>query len=403
MAEARAYVLSHTPVTAFNRTSTARAIVEAVIGRIAEHQHQLANIVNGSFLSTAAGDDLDRIGELVGVYRRSSMRAADTSNSAVRFLIDPYSNNTAADIRNKVSDTSNTDIFPATGGIVIPKGVAISNGGSKVYTTTTDAKFSSSDKEAYVSVIADGIGSSYNVGIGELNTHDIAQSVPELVEVASYFLVENSSPITMGADAEDDESLRYRIAHAVTAAAAANRDSIRQAIMSVPGIADLKFVNRAAAYSVIYVRSTDGVVSLGELHAVQAAVDQVKAIGETITIKRPDYRTPMFRINVYFEPQTKDRDAIIGRIRNGIVDYINNLSFGGEIVYNQLVEIAMTEPGVRDVTIEPNPVPVYEWLPDKHKTGKLYGSFTFSSGSNLRAGPNEEWYVHQSLLSVCTP
>ncbi|WP_336245965.1 baseplate J/gp47 family protein, partial [Mangrovimonas futianensis] len=99
----------------------------------------------------------------------------------------------------------------------------------------------------------------------------------------------NNYGIVNGSDQESDDRFRFRIANSLVAAEQANFTSVRLAALSVPGVADVQFVNgvNGTASFDLYVKALSTEPSVGLLGSVQAAVELVTAFPIRVFVRAP--------------------------------------------------------------------------------------------------------------------
>lgn len=307
IARALGYLQSHSPITMTAPGSVARTLTEANIAEIVQAYNTADTAMRMAFVSTASGYFLDLIGELVGVTRRTDSYA--------------YVRGTDRNIRFYVNSGILGDYIPKSGDPTkcqVPAGTRIQTpSGDIVYVTDVDHEAPASATEIYVSARSQTVGIGSNVGSGALNTHSLNSSV----------LVENIVAITTGQSLENDASLRYRIRNAVLTAQGANRTSIEEAAVQVPGISGViinEFSAGAGSFEILLLPDGNR-IPFDSLLQVRSRVGGVAAFGINFIIREPRYVA--FAIDMELSmPRALDtekallRSSSAGRISNYIAE-----------------------------------------------------------------------------------
>ena len=278
-------------------------------------------------MSGATGRYLDLIGELLNVRRLgASASAASVDAKSVRFFVEE---GTFGDINN-------------SNNISIPAGTLVGTleaGGGIQYKVTTTIILSSVASSTYVAVEALLPGEESNVGINNLEFHNFINYTDEFNDTLK---VTNDQGILTGKDLENDTNYRFRITKAVTSSETSNKTAILLAAISVAGVSEIVFFEFArgiGTYDVI-IKAVTPVVSETLIAAVQAAIEEVTAVGIIPRARKPIETGISFTISVRYTvalPAT-ERQAIELKIRNGLTEYINGLDIAEEFVINEAVQ-----------------------------------------------------------------
>ena len=187
---------------------------------------------NLSYLN-ARGEDLNSLGfEYYGLQRIPGNRAS-TNVGDTNFFFSPRENGTTfGDINNGQA-------------IILPKGTRISNfpnittGSEIVYQTKREYTLNANAYYAYCEIEAVEIGSRYNVGKDVLLHHDFTNYA---TAPSNSLVCRNSYPIINGAETENDDSFRYRIANYISSQKRLNEESVRLAGLEIPGVIQTKII-----------------------------------------------------------------------------------------------------------------------------------------------------------------
>lgn len=388
--EAKDRVLSETKVSNLSPGTIARALLRTHTSQLAEFYRYVDQRILNAYVSTALGIYLDEIGKLVGVERSGAHFAAGT----VRFFVNPelgLSFQNVLDMVNERTGASGTTI-------TIPAGTSV-RAGTKTYVTSTDVTLSSGAAEGSTSVVSTLAGSFGNTDPATITT--VIWPDPSLAILDGVLSVSNDESVESGKDIQTDEDYRFFITNAVLAGAKANETAIRLACLSVPGVSDITIENYAYGIGTfaVYVTSASPVVTEGTLAAVQAAINTAQAKGVRGVAVSPDLIGVKLKVALTFLPTTRaaEKSTITTAVQNAIVDYINNLKAGEELVINELVQRVMQ---VSDL-IHDSQVLTLALGDYNLATGLIDNLDTTTSIANQRLGLREKFITNKSLSEVC--
>jgi len=323
-----------TNITQLSPGAKARAILEIVSRQIAE-QYQVfdVNLAN-ALLTTARGEYLNYIGEIVGIERLQPIAAGTVSGS-----------------QNVIFYTNMPTFGSINGGnpITIPKGTAlwtsettVGSDDSVYYYVDEETVLPSAANQQAIPVTASQQGSTFNIGQDTLVNHNF-ENYSDFAN--GTLLVRNRAAITSGRSIESDEDFRYRISKQVTASEMGNETAIRLAALSVPGVADVSVVPyvRGLGTFGVYIKSLDARVADELVSAVQDTVDQVQSFGNRgFALKPKEIGIEMVLSLTYRETITsRDRASINRDVVGAMYDYINNLDIGEDFIINEVIQRVM--------------------------------------------------------------
>ena len=339
-----------TNITQLSPGAKARALLEIVSRQISE-QYQVfdLNLAN-AFLSTARGEFLNYIGEIVGVER-----------------LQPVTAGSVAEAQNVIFYTFAATFGAINGGsdITIAKGTRLwtlpSTTGaddSVYFYVTEDVVLSSAASQQAIPVSATQQGDISNVGQDTLVNHDF-ENYTDFEN--GTLLVRNRASITSGRGLESDEDFRYRISKQVTASEMGNETAIRLAALSVPGVADVSMVPfvRGLGTFAVYIKSLEARVSDELVDAVQQTIDTVQSFGNRgYALKPKEIGIEMILSLTYRESITsRDRAAINRDVVGTMYDYINNLDIGEDFIINEVVQRVMqVDDRIKNVGVANKPI-----------------------------------------------
>jgi len=316
LAYATAAVKEKTGITNFSESSIAGALLKVFVAYIENLYSMLATLDEQGNLSTAAGANLDKIGQLFGVTRLPA-KAATTAGAG-----------NAVIFRN-VGDEA----------VTIPIGTRIWSPNAPQVSYTTDYQITvQSGGESYVDVTAVSPGAYYNVGPQALTAHDLGDT---------NTTVTNALSISNGTGIESDDNYRYRISNSLLTVQGANETSIRIKLLEIPGVKDviLQPMARGTGTLDVVVLSVDRRVTATLLEQVQTTLDSVVAFGISALAKAPVERPIDLTIKLALSSQL---NATLARSQASVAarSYIDNLPVGdatysGNMIYNELVSRIM--------------------------------------------------------------
>jgi len=317
---------SNTNLTRLSAGGKARAILESAARRMEEVYDTFDINLARAFVSSAPGQYLDLIGQLLGVDRESNAAAtADEDMEVIKFYV---ATGTFGDIN------SGADIY-------IPRNANISSEADShgvVYRLTSGVTLPATASQAWASAEATIPGSESNVGTSSLVYHDF-ESYTDIED--ETLLVTNIHPIDSGKDFESDTNYRYRIVNRVLEAEAANETALRLAGLSVAGVSDIiiKKRYRGIGTFAIIIQSSAPTVSDSLIDNVRAKVEKVMAHGEKAYVMGPKESGISMTVVVHYKKKldSDELDAIEADLDDTIDAYINGLDIGQEFSVNKLV------------------------------------------------------------------
>lgn len=252
-----AAVSSATGLTDTSESSVGYNIVKACATEIVTRWETLATVEQAHDFTQATGADLDKIGEMFGVYRRRATTASSRNTPRGIKFTNNGGTTVTIDSGTRVWDPENPEIS---------------------YFTRTTISISAG-QEGYVDADAPSAGEYYNVGANRL----VASNVGGAVTVI------NELPITTGSDTETDSGFRARISQALTRMEGPNITALRAVLMSVPGVRNATILNLARGTGTVdvLIEGYDREVPTEVINACQTAAEEIIAAGISVTIKAP--------------------------------------------------------------------------------------------------------------------
>jgi uncharacterized phage protein gp47/JayE len=403
--DGRTRLEQNSPVNNFNPQGISKAFLYILGVEMERYYDSLEYIYKAIDPTKATGTDLDKIGYLVGESRTNSITPSDYSTTNFYFYIDPRINMKISSIikRNYTYEERSTLVSkgflvndnngePQT--IIIPKDTVIQNfDGSVSYTTINSVNLE--DADSYVGVIATNTGPTFNIQTNTLVSHTL-QQIPELRKISQFIKCSNRFPIQNGRYSLNDEEFRYKISTA-RSAIRANELSIRRAALSIPGIRDILFEKNKYGNGTVSI-IVDGIsplTSQGLIDAVKEKIQQDLSYGDIVFVDRPSYIGIELDIGIITKIGVTDDLSVRQQVRSSIIQYINDLPIGGEIIWNQIIDVVMDVEGVEDM------IPKIFKYGEYDIFNKINRNQVILRFQNQRADYTEKFYTDSGLVSVC--
>lgn len=403
--DGRTRLEQNSPVNNFNAQGISKAFLDVMGIELEKYYNSLEYVYRAIDPTKATGSDLDKIGYLVGETRLGATTASDYSNTNFYFYIDPRINMGLAPMIKRsytyeernilvtngylVNDANGEPIY-----IIIPKDTVVQNfDGTVAYTTINSVNLTNDD--SYIGVVSTSSGPGGNVQTNSLVAHTL-QQIPELRKISQYIKCSNRFPIQNGKYSLTDEEFRYRIATS-RSSIKANELSIRRSALSVPGVRDILFEKNKYGNGTVSI-IVDGIsplTSQGLIDTVKEKVQQELSYGDTLYVDRPAYLGVELDVGLLTKIGIVDELSTRQAAKSAIIQYINDLPIGGEIIWNRIVDVVMSVDGIEDI------------IPKTFKYGeydifnKINRNQVILRFQNQRADYTEKWYTDSGLVQCC--
>jgi uncharacterized phage protein gp47/JayE len=207
-------------ISAISPGSIARAFAEAIHSEISDLYNSLKVSIEQSNLSTASGINLDMIGTLYNVQRRtiSSELVPERVTGNIEFYLNTTHSST----------------------VTIPKGTLVYNDATAFsstqyqYELNSDIVIATGNTRAYGSVKAKFADNNVTAARNTLVRHNFI-SPPGIVVYCN-----NPKEVYSSLNSESDDNYRRRIVSAIRGSASGTAESVRFAALSVKGVRDVK-------------------------------------------------------------------------------------------------------------------------------------------------------------------
>ena len=396
----------NSPLNNFNAQGITKAYLDMLGIEMDSAYDTIDYIYRAGDPTRAIGGDLERNGLLVGESRTEAVVATDFTYTNFHFRIDPrlgwgvqklIEQNYTPQERQTLEDNG---FITVNGGSItslnIPQSVIVSNtGGTINYTTSAEAMLTGT-KYGYTPIIANSFGSDSNVQSNVLIAHSI-RNIPELRKIAHFIQCANSFPIQNGSYALSDDEYRYNIATAPIAIPT-NELAIRRAALSVPGVRDVLFERHKFGNGTMHliIDGVSPIISRGLITAVTERVLQSASYSDTVYVSSPEYLGIELTFYIDVDPGITNDSYLRDSAKNLIVQYINDLPLGGEIIWNKIVSDIVSIEGIRDFI--PNVFKHGEYNP----ITKINSKQVVLRFMNQRAKYNQKFYTDVGLIVCCS-
>ena len=314
---------ANTNITQLVPGAKARALLENFNSRLAGAYQYFDNSLVNQFLSSATGDFLDLIGDLLSCPRLNATFAnASVGAVNVKFFV---SSGTFGDLNSSQN-------------ITVPAGTKITTSPPGTdptqvitYQVSVNTSLIAANSEQFVPVEAMQPGTAGAVGSGTLVNHNLTAYLGSLQ-------VTNVAPIANTRDRENDDAYRYRLSLKVTGAAMANATAVRLACLSVPGVADVNlkpFSMGGGTFEVIILPSQSD-ASQDMIDAAQAAINVTQSLGCYGVARSPNFIGLQFQANIYTTKTLSATDAALlqQQLSQSSRDYFTNFALSQDFLVN---------------------------------------------------------------------
>lgn len=337
-------------------TSALMKVLQVTAAEDARLWRRLEDLYYAGFLSTAVGDDLDLLGEDLGVRR-------------------PYLTS-VGEVTLTVRDPLPERVY------VLPEGTVLVTAAPVIaFHTTATVRLSAASDTATVGARAFVAGPGGDVAANQVVAIDPDYQAHYLsVAPPTTFAVANPRGFTGGSGQEDDETYRSRLlgrSRTMWTPAA-----VREAVLSVPGVVDVllsdplggvdvsqsyfgvfpfdqrlfsdeRRIGEPYFFSVVVAHEfarpwrTEGSVT-GLFEQVTAAIDRVRPVGIHPQVVEADHIEVGLRARLVTQPGY-DAQVLVGALTERLAVDIGGLALGGDVLYSQVMRALVEQPGVSDV------------------------------------------------------
>lgn len=331
-------------ISDFNTGSVVRTFFEGVALVVDEAYFQLVNILNGFYINTATGTDLDRRASDYGLQRKLATQA----NVLVTF------------------SGSGSPVIPAGTIVAVPAG----GGNPQINFLTTSAGTVGSP----IPATAQLTGTSGNVGN---STVTLIVTNPNPVLVTS---VTNASASSGGQDQEADNTFRARLQLFLQSLSKGTVNSIISAAMNVTGVkvaevlegyslnptsgelfgGGATLVSQSGSIVVVIDDGTGALpaatVPIVENILVGSTTDPVnfpgyKAAGIQCLTTRPLIASVPIAMSINVQPNIIDSSSVVSAIQTALSTFVQQKQVGEPLYLSEVVDQTMNVTGVKNVEV----------------------------------------------------
>ena len=403
--DGRVRLEQNTPVNNFNQQGISKALLDILGTELERYYNSLEYVYRAIDPTRSTGSDLDKLGYLVGETRTDSVTPSDYSETNFYFYIDPRINMGLSSLIKRSYSFEERNVLISKGflvndangepkELVIPKNTIVQNADGTISYTIIKSVSLSND-EAYAGIVATNSGPAYNIQTNVLIAHTL-QQIPELRKISQYIKCSNRFPITNGKYSLTDEEFRYKIATS-RSAIRANELSIKRSALSVPGVRDILFEKNKYGNGTVnlIIDGTSPLISQGLIDTVTEKIQQELSYGDTIYVSRPLYLGVEINFGIVTEIGAQDELGIRQQVRSNVIQYINDLPIGGEIIWDRIIAIALNVPGVEDI------IPKIFKYGEYDIFNKIIRNEVILRFQNQRGSYNTKWYCDAGTINCC--
>ena len=346
--------------------SVLRTMYESFAYEIAVLEEQMQQVYLSAFVDTATGTQLDMLVAILGIKRG----LPDFAEGVVTF--------------NR--DTSTEDIEIPVGTLVTTEDTEKSP--KKAYKTIEPKTFPGNQKEIDVKVQALDRGEENIVQAEAIVV--MPQPVPGVKSV-----VNRATTQFTGKRQETDYELRQRAKSILISSGKASVIAIENALLILPGVKQVKIKERfdQKEYGVIDI-FVDGIdfSDRSQVQYLYGQIDRVKAAGVFFTLQAAINIEVdgMFEVEIdsTLKLSNVERKSLENRIQLAISNYINALKMGEPLLFNQLMRIILSIPGVNNL--------------EEFAIATPSRTYT-SSDKKVTIGESEKFHAHQIGVTTVKP
>ena len=348
----REKLTQRTGITDFDADSKTDTLVSVFVEQVLNARNEAATAFYANQVSSARGDQLDQLGQDMGLPRFAETYAEiGKRDQNVAFYV----------------STGNFGGLNGGADIVVPAGTLLfsdtdeNNLGSRIeYKTTSSVTLSAARTIAYVGCRATASGSRSNLGGGMLKNHSFTSYVAGTgLEVVNFFSVIN------GRARENDRNYRFRLSRRYDTLVSSNDSKLHLTSLRVPGVLDTRIIS---GYHGV---GTVGVVVVGPEN--QSTTTTVRAVQSRLnSLRGPAARiTALPATAVYFDlemevrttavlngPQKRQLELVI---RRALKNYFRSQGIGGSVsLLDASTEIAQYSNGAVKLSSLGKPEEVFD-------------------------------------------
>ncbi len=241
-----------------------------------------------------------------------------------------------------------------SGDVTIPLGTKVkTTSGLRFFTTFVGTIANGFSASGNVPVEAEEVGKAYNVGSATITIIED--------DITGVEFVTNANPATGGVDVESDYAYHSRFQKYLEGLGKANLAGLIAGALSVDQITSASVVEHfppaANVNAHLYVDDGSALgVSTAKITEVQGVIDGdgtsenpgYRAAGVNVVVAKPGVVTQAVTAVVTAITSGVDITQLVADVKTAIIDYVNGLGIGSDIIHAELVAAAMGVFGVFD-------------------------------------------------------
>jgi uncharacterized phage protein gp47/JayE len=307
-------------ISAISPGSIARAFAEAIHSEISDLYNSLKVSIEQSNLSTASGINLDMIGALYNVQRRtiSSELVPERVTGNIEFYLNTTHSST----------------------VTIPKGTLVYNDTTAFsstqyqYELNSDIVITTGNTRAYGSVKAKFADNNVTAARNTLVRHNFI-SPPGIVVYCN-----NPKEVYSSLNSESDDNYRRRIVSAIRGSASGTAESVRFAALSVKGVRDVKIREASLGVGtcdiVVIPETQAGISIMSQL--VYEKIKAVKPVGINMNLRIATKK--LVNVSATLTLREGTTGAIARSVENQskifLNRYLNSLTIGDSVSISEI-------------------------------------------------------------------
>lgn len=323
-------------ISAISPGSIARAFAEAIHSEISDLYNSLKVSIEQSNLSTASGINLDMIGTLYNVQRRtiSSELVPERVTGNIEFYLNTTHSST----------------------VTIPKGTLVYNDTTAFsstqyqYELNSDVVITTGNTRAYGSVKAKFADNNVTAARNTLVRHNFI-SPPGIVVYCN-----NPKEVYSSLNSESDDNYRRRIVSAIRGSASGTAESVRFAALSVKGVRDVKIREASLGVGtcdiVVIPETQAGITIMSQL--VYEKIKSVKPVGINMNLRIATKK--LVNVSATLTLREGTTGAIARSVENQskifLNRYLNSLTIGDSVSISEIErQIKLSSELIMSVTV----------------------------------------------------
>jgi|LSQX01.2.fsa_nt_gb uncharacterized phage protein gp47/JayE len=235
-------------------------------------------------------------------------------------------------------------LFTPHEAFIIPKGTRFATSEGITFATVNDVSIDAADTTKDLLVMCTTAGSIGNVAANTITT--MVDNIPIIKSVT------NPEVVTNGRNMESDASRKTRFVSYIRSLSKGTLEALRYALSTVPEITSISIAESLPGIVKIYISTTTGIVSDEVMNKAKEAIEKYRAAGIQVVIA-PVTRIPVdvsIRLGL---SNMQNSTAIKNQVQNGIINYLNNMLVGEDLLPNNLMGFifSLNQSAIRNVEI----------------------------------------------------